>query len=397
MHVINSKDSTIFDKKPKFLGIFLIVCLIGVVLISLASFHAARELEVIHEVNNMNRIIHSLLGSKKIEQILRDGYHPEQDKTNVFVESTYRFYIFSNNHFKTLPNGSKDDIRVLNTINLESTRINEHGGFYETNGNIFTWVKFQKKNNNNDLIVIHKFTSVGTIKLMQVYKKRMIIPIFFYFLLMTWTSLIFNHLLQKLQLQKDQMKHMALHDSLTGLPNRNLMDDRLLKLIQINQRDKKQFACSLIDIDGFKGINDNYGHAFGDELLRQVAKRLKGILRESDTAARLGGDEFVVLLSDINEHNWPIAFDRVHAALVEPYTLFDTKITIKSSVGISIYSLHGDDAETLLRNADHAMYAIKAKGGGIRMYEIANSLSSPQDSKETKSFVPCTRDDLAIN
>ena len=210
---------------------------------------------------------------------------------------------------------------------------------------------------------------------------------------MVWVTFIFNHLIHTLKSHQEEMKHMALHDALTGLPNRNLMDDRLLKLIQSSHRDKKKFAFSLIDLDGFKAINDELGHAYGDEILKQTGKRLESVLREYDTAARLGGDEFIVLLNDIDEHAWHTAFSRILTALNEPYTLYDMKVSVGVSIGVSIYSVHGDDAETLLRNADHAMYSAKAEGGGVRMFEHKNVAPEKHGiAEETK----CFSDDMVL-
>jgi diguanylate cyclase (GGDEF)-like protein len=127
-------------------------------------------------------------------------------------------------------------------------------------------------------------------------------------------------------------------------------------------------------MDEFKAINDNNGHRYGDELLRQVARRLESVLRDSDTAARLGGDEFTLILDDIDEHAWHAAFMRVQTALVEPYTLFDKTITMSISIGVAIYPVHGKDAETLLHNADEAMYTAKAEGGGMRIVETKDNL-----------------------
>lgn len=365
----SSVDRTIFEKKLTFLSIFLLVSLFGILLISVSAYHASRELEVIHDMDNMSHTISTLIGEKNIRQIIRSGKQAEQSREQIFVNTAYRFFIFSNNQLQPLHHDLKGDNYFLNSIDLESTRVNEHGGYYKVEGNFYTWVKFENSDSQNYLLVVHKFTHQGVSNLLHVYKKRMLVPIIFYLLLMVWLSLIFSNLLHKLRTQKDQMKHMALHDALTGLANRNLLDDRLRKLIQVSHRDKKQFAYSLIDIDGFKGINDKYGHVYGDELLCQVAKRLEGLLRESDTAARLGGDEFVVMLSGINEHTWHAAFERMLVLLTEPYTLFEITITIKISIGVSIYSEHGDDADTLMRNADQAMYTIKAEGGGIHVYE----------------------------
>lgn len=359
-------DATIFDKRPNFMGIFLVTSLIGIMLISLAVYNASRELEAIHEVDNMYRVIHSVLGEEKIEQILRANHAPLQIDVGL---NPYRFLILSDKHIEALQTEAKEDVRRLESIDLEDTRVNERGGYFEADNNTYTWAAFTADNSTNQLLVVHTFSSEGVSAIAYVYKKRMIIPVLFYVWLMIWVSLIFNHLLKKLKTQQKLMKHLALHDSLTSLANRSLMEDRLLKLIQVSHRENKKFAFSIIDIDGFKAINDNHGHAYGDELLRQVAKRLKSIMRESDTAARLGGDEFTIMLNNIDEKAWHAAFMRAHTVLIEPYKLFDTTVTVSVSIGVAIYSVHGDDADTLFRHADEAMYVAKAASGGIHLFE----------------------------
>jgi len=366
-------DTTIYDEKPRFLSIFLVTTLIGILFISLAVYRASRELEVIHEVDNMHRLLYSMLGEQKIAKLIRGDHTPLQSISMV----DYHFFIISDKQIQRLHSETQDKPLHLDIADFESTRVNKRGGYIEEDdGSFLTWINFtgKDKHNQHQLLVVHTFESAGVDAISHVYQKRIIIPAFFYLWLMIWVALIFNHLLKKVKNQQKQMRHMALHDPLTGLPNRNLMEDRLTKLMKSIRRDQKKFAFSLIDLDGFKAINDNYGHAYGDELLRQVARRLESVLRESDTAARFGGDEFTLMLDGVDEHNWYAAFIRVLTLLVEPYTLFDKTITINASIGIAIYPMHGEDAETLMHNADEAMYTIKAEDGGIRIFETNDSL-----------------------
>ena len=125
----------------------------------------------------------------------------------------------------------------------------------------------------------------------------------------------------------------------------------------------------MIDLNGFKAVNDKYGHFYGDELLRQAAKRIEGALRGADTAARFGGDEFTVLLSPTDWSAWPTVCERIQAALNAPYILSDTQVTVSASIGVALFPMHGEDADTLLFNADLAMYAAKARSGGISVFE----------------------------
>ncbi len=365
----SSVDTAIFDKKPRFLGVFLVTSLIGVLLISIAVYRASRELEVIHEVDNMSRVIRSLLGEEAIDRMIRGERPFAQGEGNALRDADYRFFVVSDDRVHAVQTTPGDDARLLESLDLEATRVNERGGYFEADGAIRTWVKFPNEAGTKALLVVHRFSSAGIGALVHAYRQRMIIPVFFYLWLMVWVSLILNHLLRELSSQKDQMRQMALHDPLTGLPNRTLMQDRLAQLMQTSRRDRTRFAFAVIDLNGFKGINDRYGHLYGDELLRQAAKRIEGALRGSDTAARLGGDEFVVLLASADEAGWQAVFERIWNSLNAPYTLSDTEARLGASIGVAISPVHGEDADALLLRADWAMYAAKAKGGGINVFE----------------------------
>jgi diguanylate cyclase (GGDEF)-like protein len=164
---------------------------------------------------------------------------------------------------------------------------------------------------------------------------------------------------------KEQLRHQALHDPLTGLPNRTLFLDRVRHAVDTAGRTRIWPAVLYLDLDGFKPVNDTYGHEAGDGLLRTVADRLRGCLRPADTAARLGGDEFVVLLNGpIDRLGVARVVDRIRTQLDVPVLLGDGIVTtVGASIGVALG--HGDiaDADTLVRNADIAMYAAKRAGG----------------------------------
>lgn len=169
---------------------------------------------------------------------------------------------------------------------------------------------------------------------------------------------------------EEQLIHDALHDSLTGLPNRVLFMDRLGHAVQLSKRyDKYYFAVLFIDLDRFKVINDSLGHLVGDQLLIEIAQRLSHCLRECDTFARLGGDEFVILLDDIQDaqHATLIA-ERIQTALKTPFELMGHEVFASASIGIILGTTQYDRAEDLLRDADTAMY--RAKGLGRSRYQI---------------------------
>lgn len=166
---------------------------------------------------------------------------------------------------------------------------------------------------------------------------------------------------------EEQIRHQATHDMLTGLPNRTLFHDRLLTAMQRAPRHGSGFALALLDIDGFKGVNDGHGHPAGDALLQAIAGRLRELLRANDTVARLGGDEFALILEDVLDASALMERCRqIGERLALPYPLqgrhgdFDAKIS--ASIGIALYHGGADHDEELIQAADRALYA--AKDGG---------------------------------
>ena len=167
----------------------------------------------------------------------------------------------------------------------------------------------------------------------------------------------------------DALEYQALHDALTGLPNRSLFGDRLRQALLAARRNQKMFGVLLLDLDRFKDINDALGHDRGDSLLQEVTARLRGVLRATDTIARLGGDEFAVLTTDAKHPDDVVSTARkILASLEGPFAIADQMVETGASIGIAMYPLHGDDPSTLLRRADVAMYVAKRSGGGYAVY-----------------------------
>jgi diguanylate cyclase (GGDEF)-like protein/PAS domain S-box-containing protein len=165
-------------------------------------------------------------------------------------------------------------------------------------------------------------------------------------------------------------EHQALHDALTGLANRTLFRDRIDQAVKARRRCDTPAAVMVMDLDGFKEINDSLGHAAGDDLLVELARRLQSAVRSSDTVARLGGDEFGVLLPDASgPEEVVLAVKRMQAAVEDPIVLQGLSLSLEASIGIALYPDDGTDVETLLRRADGAMYQAKEEQSGSAFYD----------------------------
>lgn len=173
-----------------------------------------------------------------------------------------------------------------------------------------------------------------------------------------------------------RIEHLANHDVLTGLPNRLLLTDRLLKAIEQSRRAHTQTGVLFMDLNRFKQVNDSLGHDLGDLLLKEIASRLKGLVRESDTVARLGGDEFVIVLTDLDTIETMAAVaQEVLDVVAAPVSLAGHELNITTSIGGSVFPKDGHDVATLLKNADLAMYQAKELGSAsFRFYDPAMNI-----------------------
>ena len=179
---------------------------------------------------------------------------------------------------------------------------------------------------------------------------------------------------------RERIEHLAHHYPLTDLPNRHVLNDLLERTLARHQRYRRQFAVLWIDLDGFKAINDGFGHAAGDAVLCEVAARLTASLRGIDTVARIGGDEFIIVVEDINRRaDVDVVARKVQKALARPMLVHDHRHHTGASIGIALFPGDGQDAESLLRNADRAMYRIKESrhGAGRRYGDADSSAPSP--------------------
>ncbi|MDR3440548.1 diguanylate cyclase domain-containing protein [Telmatospirillum sp.] len=181
---------------------------------------------------------------------------------------------------------------------------------------------------------------------------------------------------------EERIRHLAQHDPLTNLPNRALFSDRLQTALALAKRNGEQVALMFVDLDRFKPINDRFGHAVGDLLLKEVAKRMRHCVRDSDTVARIGGDEFVVLLPAVGSAvDAALVAEKIRAALARDFFLADQHMDISSSIGVALFPQDGHDAITLSKNADDAMY--RAKQCGRNRVQLVRERTDPGPSDTT--------------
>lgn len=182
-----------------------------------------------------------------------------------------------------------------------------------------------------------------------------------------------------------RLQHMAQYDELTGLPNRGLLHDRLESALARARRDHGNMSVLYLDLDKFKQVNDTLGHSVGDLLLQQVAERLRGCVRESDTVARMSGDEFVVVLERVDPPECAASIaDKIRAAISQPLAIEGHRLSIQPSIGIAVYPEDGATARQLLSHADAGMYAAKKAGTNqliLHRYRDAPSTSAQRSGQ----------------
>ena len=205
-------------------------------------------------------------------------------------------------------------------------------------------------------------------------------------------------LLNDISAMKDhqrQLDHVAHFDALTGLPNRTLVVDRLQQAIAHSLRHRHPLAVAYFDLDGFKAVNDLFGHAAGDELLKLVAAQVKEALREGDTLARVGGDEFVMLLVDLESvQEYEVVLTRVLRAVAKPILLEGTRVQVSASIGVTVYPQDGADADQLMRHADQAM--VLAKQAGKNCYTLFDT-SQDESQKSQRENIQQIAQALELN
>ena len=267
-------------------------------------------------------------------------------------------------------------------VALISQRLNEayadssKHGLIEMKDVQYYWAVTQLPDKNYQLVMLQPASNEET-EITSTLRLRLISFGFIIFWLAVWIGLLLSaKISRELDEKNEQLEHMALHDALTGLPNRKLLTDRLEQELLQAQRSKQHFALFLIDLDRFKEINDNLGHHVGDELLKIVSSRLLAAVREIDSVSRLGGDEFAVLLPQTDLRGAELCAKRILQEMEPPFCIDDISTESRASIGITIYPDDGGSADVLMQYADVAMYQAKKSQAGYALYDPAKNAHS---------------------
>lgn len=344
--------------KIKFISIYISTTLVGVALTLVSIYNASSEQRALDHINNMHDIFSDQLSKTSLET--------NQIEVNNLSSKKYKIISLSDSENMQI-NISSCEINISRDL-LESNRMNQLGGLFSSTKCTISWVV---PDMGESVLVLHRYDDSNIETMISAYKNRLIIPFIFFVWLVVWGSFILGNLISRLQLQKEEVEHLAMHDSLTGISNRKKFSERITELSSYAKINHTSFMLAMIDLNKFKNVNDELGHQYGDILLQQVARRFTESIRDYDMVARFGGDEFVLLLMDEDMEVNMSALTRIYNKIIEEYILLNEKVSIGASIGVSYYPLHDTSHSELIHKADIAMYFAKEHGGGIKVFDTS--------------------------
>jgi len=276
---------------------------------------------------------------------------------------------------------TEHDLTTLSKHLDEAYADDDKHGLIDIEGVQYYWAVSQLPNNKYQLVMLEPAGN-EEILIAAALRFRLIISGIVILLTAIWASLLLSSKISKqLDEKNDELEHLALHDSLTGLPNRGLLAERLEQTLLQAERSKLPFALFLMDLDRFKEVNDTLGHHFGDELLKMVSGRIVNCMRKKDSIARLGGDEFAVLLPQTEYKGTENCAKRIIQSMDEPFFINNISTESKVSIGIAIYPDHGITTDALMQFADVAMYQAKKSQSGYAFYDPSQNIHTKRRLK----------------
>jgi len=346
--------------KTKLIAIYISTTLLGIVLTLISIFNASHEQLILDHINNVHAIFSDQLS------VSENGINTDLSASRF---STEKFKVFS------LPDFTEQKITFrscelnLSRQIMESQRMNKQGGVVQAEQCMISWVIVNSEKAGVPFLVLSRFNESKIDSIISAYRNRLIIPLVFFVWIVVWGSLILGNLITRLQTQKDEVEHMAMHDSLTGLANRKNFSEKISELIAYSSRKNLPFMLAMVDLNKFKNVNDDLGHQYGDILLQQVANRFMDDVRDYDVVARFGGDEFVLLLMNADMDSNMKILQRIYMSIIKEYNLLEHKVSIGASIGVSYFPQHDTTYSELVHKADLAMYIAKESGGGVTVFD----------------------------
>ena len=354
--------------KIKFIGMFVGSVLIGVVLVLVAVFNASTELAAVQQVSAMHDMMRDRLAKTAGSRQTAFGRDKIEKLAAGLSTENYRVVSVHGDQPQT---GEQvwawSDVRISRE-RIERSRISAQGGYFEDGPDIYTWSLLPLPGGGDQLLVLHRYQPLAASTLFGIYQNRLIVPAAFAVWMTVWVSLMLNGLVMRLRAQKDAVERMAWQDPLTGLPNRNLLFKTLDGLVARARTENRSFSLAVVDLDGFKEVNDDYGHDTGDALLQQVAERFRQAVRQEDVVARTGGDEFILLFPDSGAEGCQAVCARIVQELGAEYRVLGHRVRISASMGVARFPEDAREIDELTRKADESMYTAKRSGGGVVCY-----------------------------
>jgi diguanylate cyclase (GGDEF)-like protein len=311
----------------------------------------------------------------------------------VLVDSALRVKLYAPNGLTTYSNASDligtrpEEPTVANVFRdgrtaTDVTHLNDEGGRGPNTKALETYAPVVLSGKRVGVIEIYQdYGPVASAAAASFWPVAAVLGVVLFVLYLSLFPLL-RRVTKRLRKQVEEIEYQAMHDSLTGLPNRVLFRDRLEQALHSARRNPGEVAVMFLDLDRFKEVNDTLGHESGDILLREVGQRLAHSLRAGDSVARLGGDEFAVLASGLDDADGALVVARKLRQAVEwPFTLRGLTLEVEASIGIALFPEHGTDVDTLLRHADVAMYQSKEAHSGAGIYSPERDVYSPDRLK----------------
>ncbi|MDH5571453.1 MAG: EAL domain-containing protein [Gammaproteobacteria bacterium] len=374
--------------KFRLLAAFTSIILVIILIFAISAYYISRNTAINQSVQFLTTLIieeavrianklpedkinidwQNIINNKEITSDGESNYVNDDKHTYIDFVISKGEIIASTSTLDVLFKSDYSDINLMDYINSAET-----SGYFEHKGYLYIWAKAAIPDTENMLFEIHH-NDHQVDNSLNVLFGRLVVTAIILLWVAAWIILVFaTRISRRMDAQTKRLKHLAHYDSLTDLPNRILLKEELEKQIDLlGVHGKQNVSLFVIDLDQFKEINDTLGHDVGDNIIKEVGKRLDDLLNEKEIIGRLGGDEFGIVLPGMNQYTAESLVSSIRYVLDVPFVMDEQTFNIDASIGIAIAPEHGTDAVTLIRHAEIAMYLAKGKGQGYAFYDVKN-------------------------